>query len=246
MYNDKKVYMKYKCCQIEGCNNQGKLHHSKKFRYFPRGFCNAHYKKFAKENRSIIEANKIKPNCCSVDNCDRPKPYKRSLCELHYRRFMDSGDVNFVQKRLDGQTEHPLYSVYGGMKKRCLSKTDKDYHRYGGRGITICERWLGVNGFFNFVDDMGERIDNMTLDRKDTNGNYSPENCRWADAHTQSGNKVNSENTGVTYVKKSNRFRVRISVNNKTYGLGSYKTIEEALEARRLGEIKYLGFEVQI
>jgi len=93
---------------------------------------------------------------------------------------------------------------------------------------------------------MGERPEGFTLDRKNTNGNYTPENCRWANIHTQSGNKRDSENTGVTYVKKSNRFRVRISVNNKTYGLGSYKTIEEALEARRLGEIKYLGFEVQI
>jgi hypothetical protein len=132
------------------------------------------------------------------------------------------------------------------MKKRCLSETDKDYHRYGGIGVLICERWLSVDGFFNFIEDMGDRPNGYTLDRINTYGDYSPDNCRWADIHTQSGNKRNSNSTGVTYVKKSDRFRVRISVGGETYGLGSYKTIEEALEARRLGEIKYLGFEVQV
>lgn len=233
------------CCSVEGCNNQGKLHRSGK-RFYPRGFCNTHYKQFVKENRDIIEANKIKPDCCSVSGCCRPKPYKRGLCELHYRRLMYNGDVNTVQKRREGQTEHPLYNLYYGMKGRCLTETDKDYERYGGRGIKICDRWLGVDGFFNFVSDMAERPEGFTLDRIDTNGDYSPENCRWANIYTQSGNKRNSENTGVTYVKKSNRFRVRISVNGETYGLGAYKTMDEALEARRLGEIKYLGFEVQV
>ncbi len=232
-------------CSIENCNNQGKLHRNG-YRYFPRGFCSTHYKKWVIENRDIVDEEKIKCTCCSVANCDAPPPYKKELCNKHYTRNKKHGDVNYVEKRREGQTEHPLYDIYGGMKKRCLSTKDKDYPNYGGRGITICDRWLGVDGFFNFIEDMGDRPNGTTLDRKDTNGNYSSDNCRWADVHTQSGNKRNSKETGVTYVKKSNRFRVRISVNGETYGLGSYKTIEEALEARRLGEIKYLGFEVQI
>lgn len=232
-------------CSVEGCDNQGKLHRSGK-RFYPRGFCNMHYKKFVIENRDIIDNDKIRCKKCSVIDCNLPPPYKKELCNKHYTRNLKYGDVDYLEKRREGQTEHPLYNTYGGMKKRCLSETDKDYYRYGGRGIMICERWLGTDGFFNFVDDMGERPNDTTLDRKDTDGEYSLENCRWADAHTQSGNKRNSKNTGVTYVKKSNRFRVRISVSGKTYGLGSYKTMEEALEARRLGEIKYLGFEVQI
>ena len=237
--------MSHKHCIIEDCNNQGKPHRNG-YRYFPRGYCSSHYKKFAKENRDIIEASKIKPNCCSVEGCDALPPYKKELCNKHYTRNLKYKDVNFVEKRREGQTTHPLYNTYYGMKGRCLQENDKDYPRYGGRGITICDRWLGVDGFFNFIEDMDERPKGYTLDRKDTNSDYTPNNCRWADAHTQSGNKRNSNNTGVTYVKKSNRFRVRISVNGETYGLGSYKTIEEALEARRLGEIKYLGFEVQI
>lgn len=236
--------MSYDCCKVDGCNNQGKLHRNGN-RFYPRGFCNTHYRKFAKENRGIIDADKIKPNCCSVDGCDRPKPYKKGLCDLHYRRLKDNGDVNIVQKRREGQTTHPLYSTYYGMKGRCLQDTDKDYHRYGGRGINICDRWLGVDGFFNFIEDMGERPKGHTLDRKDTNGDYTPDNCRWADIYTQSGNKRDSNNTGISYLKKYDRFRVRISVNGIAYGLGSYNNIEDALDARKQGEIKYLGFEVQ-
>jgi hypothetical protein len=237
--------MSYGCCKVEGCKNQGKLHRNGK-RFYPRGFCNTHYKKFVKENRDIIEAEKIKPECCSVENCERPKPYRRGLCELHYRRFMDNGDVNTVQERREGQTEHPLYSLYHGMKGRCLTETDKDYPRYGGRGIKICDRWLGVDGFFNFVENMGERPEGYTLDRIDANGDYSPENCRWADIYTQSGNKRNSKNTGVSFIKKTGKYRVRISINNTTHTLGLCGSLEEALEIRRLGEIKYLGFEVQL
>lgn len=232
--------MKNDCCKIEGCKNQGKLNRNGS-RFYPRGFCNTHYKKFAKENRNIIEANKIKPSCCSVVGCDKPKPYKKGLCDMHYQRLSNNGDVNLVQKRREGQTEHPLYNTYHGMRKRCLQKTDKDYHRYGGRGIKICERWSGVDGFFNFIEDMGERPDGYTLDRRDTNGDYTPENCRWADVYTQSGNKRNSKNTGISYVNKTGKYRVRISVDNKTYTLGLCETLEEALEVRRLGEINFLG-----
>lgn len=235
--------MKYEFCQVEGCNNQGKPHRNG-YRYFPRGFCSSHYKKWSKENREIVEQDKIGCQKCSVAGCDAPPPYKKELCNKHYTRNLKYGDVDHLEKRRDGQTEHLLYSTYGGMKKKCLSATDKDYSRYGGRGIKICDRWLGVDGFFNFIEDMGEKPEGYTLDRKEVTGDYTPDNCRWADIYTQSGNKVNSEFTGVSYVKKVDRFRVRISVDGKTYGLGFYKTMEEALEARRLGEIKYLGKEV--
>lgn len=235
--------MKIKCCKIGDCKNQGKLNKNGN-RFYPRGFCNIHYKKFAKENRDIIEANKIKPNCCSVDGCNKPKPYKKGLCNMHYQRLSNNGNVNIVQKRREGQTTHPLYDTYGGIKKRCLQENDKDYHRYGGRGIKICNKWLGVNGFFNFIKDMGERPEGYTLDRKDTDGNYTPDNCRWADIYTQSGNKRNSNSTGVSYVTKTGKYRVRISVNNITHTLGLCRTLGEALEVRRLGEIKYLGREL--
>jgi hypothetical protein len=69
------------------------------------------------------------------------------------------------------------------MLARCRNLNDKDY---GGRGITVCDRWLV---FENFFEDMGERPEGMSLDRIDPNGNYEPSNCKWSTATEQSRNQ---------------------------------------------------------
>jgi len=77
------------------------------------------------------------------------------------------------------------------MKNRCLYPSTKDYPDYGGRGIAICARWLEprAQGFKNFLEDMGPRSIGKTLDRRNVNGHYCPENCRWADDLIQKRNK---------------------------------------------------------
>lgn len=81
------------------------------------------------------------------------------------------------------------YSSWTMMKARCLNPNYHKFPRYGGRGITIHPRWLGEDGFKNFLEDMGPRPEGTSLDRIDNSGNYEPSNCRWATPAQQSNNK---------------------------------------------------------
>lgn len=79
------------------------------------------------------------------------------------------------------------YNSYTSMKTRCLNKNSPNYCNYGGRGIRICQRWL--DGFENFLEDMGNRPPGKTLDRINVDGDYEPSNCRWATLSEQQRNK---------------------------------------------------------
>lgn len=83
----------------------------------------------------------------------------------------------------------PEYSSWASMIRRCTNEKAFAYHRYGGRGITVCKRWL--NSFENFLSDMGLRPSiKHSLDRINNDGNYEPSNCRWATIDQQMANTV--------------------------------------------------------
>lgn len=102
-------------------------------------------------------------------------------------------DVLKVIKTTHGHTDSVEYAAWCKAKGRCDAPNDKSYKHYGGRGITMCERWR--DSFASFLADMGVRpSDKHSLDRIDVNGDYSPSNCRWATPKQQQMNKRRSVN----------------------------------------------------
>lgn len=129
--------------------------------------------------------------------------------------------------RKHGESGTRLYKIWKHMKGRCLCKNDKDYSLYGGRGISICENWeKSYENFRSWAIQSGYS-EKLTLDRVDVDGDYSPENCRWATVKEQANNK---------------RTNIYVTLGNETHTLSewgeingiSYATIDKR---RRYGWI---------
>ena len=140
-----------------------------------------------------------------------------------------------------GGTGKSSYNTWRAMIRRCTKLFDKDYSRYGGKGVTVCTQWLD---YANFAKDMGEPVGDETLDRIDVYGNYEPSNCRWAGVKTQNRNTRLRENskigfTGVMF--KRGKFSAKITVGKKAYHSKICNSLEEAVAARKELERMHWG-----
>lgn len=112
---------------------------------------------------------------------------KRTMLAQVFQRF--STKSCGCEIKASNLVNSPTYHSWVGMKQRCLNASHDAYENYGGRGISVCDRWMK---FENFFEDMGEKPNGLEIDRIDTNGDYEPNNCRWTDRITNIRNRRNT------------------------------------------------------
>lgn len=126
----------------------------------------------------------------------------------------------------------PLYNVWAGMRSRCRNPNNRQWNDYGGRGISVCERW---NDYHAFAADMGNRPDGFSLDRIDNDAGYSPENCRWASRKTQQRNQRRALYVTVEGV------RYRAVELSDTYGIKTDIIVSRAKRGLPLDQVIFQG-----
>lgn len=138
--------------------------------------------------------------------CDCGKSKHIPLRNLIYKDTKSCGCMRSSRFLTHGLRRTRLYGIWAGIINRCDNQRRQNYYLYGGRGIKVCDEWRSFEVFYKWAVSNGYN-DSLSIDRKDTNGNYCPENCRWADDETQRNNK---------------RSNVKITYNGKTLSLAQW------------------------
>jgi hypothetical protein len=140
-----------------------------------------------------------------------------------------------LKKKWINPTRTKTYYIWRNMRRRCTDSKDEAYHRYGGRGIKVCDRWF--NSYDFFIDDMGECPQDLTLDRINVEGNYELSNCRWVTQSVQQNNK--STNHPITFNGETlniSQWADKLGIGRDTLWkrINTYKMpLEKALQKKR-------------
>ncbi len=145
-----------------------------------------------------------------------------------------------------GQTKEKTYITWAGMISRCYAKTNSCYKKYGAKGVKVCDRWRGKDGYFNFKNDMGERPEGCSLDRIDPEKGYEKKNCRWASISLQANNKrVKPQYFRGVSKNNISGFDARLQKNGVLHR-AHFRTEEEAIKWRIEKEKEILGVVLPI
>ena len=200
----------------------------------------------------LEEAEKIKGRVAWLCQCECGT---LTVVKSKYLRNQDTKSCGCLEKEAKqsfgktAKTTHSMtntkeYKCWAAIKQRCYNPSNKAYVNYGERGITMCNEWKDdFEAFYNYVGKAP--CSSASIDRIDNNGKYEPGNVRWvANQSIQCINKRTAKNNtsgvkGVYWVKSQNLWKATIFSKGKEIYLGSYKNIDDAINARKEAEIKY-------
>lgn len=197
--------------------------------------------------KNLIRGSTKSCGCLASENLAALKKIgeaNRQAKQERYAKYLADQEEGFINGA--SAKKHPLWTTYRSMIVRCTRPKKHNYKSYGGKGITVCDRWLdgsvigSVRGFKNFLADMGNKPSTThTLDRIDSAGNYEPGNCRWA---TRAEQLMNTSSFRQPYLGVIKGKRVAVSDFARKFNLNSDKIKEHIKSGMRPEKAMFLVY----